>query len=120
MISSRCPRPIGIRGVNRLEAGLHGRVHRVARDDTGRHALDRARLGGGDGAALIQRLAERIDDAPDQGIADGHLEDAPGGPHLVILADERVVAEDRHGDRVLFQVEGHAHQAGSRELDSSR
>ena len=45
MISSRWPRPTGIRRVDRLEAGLHRLVHRLARDDARRLDVDAAALG---------------------------------------------------------------------------
>src|SRR5438132_6905327 len=49
--------------IERLEAGLHRLVHRLARDDARRLDLAAAALGGFDWALAVDRIAERVDDA---------------------------------------------------------
>ena len=60
--------------------------------------------------------AERVDDAAEERVADGHLDDAAGGADFVAFFDVVVVAEDDDADGLLFEVEREAHDA-VRELD---
>src|SRR6185369_3985294 len=64
----------------------------------------------------VDRLAERIDHATEQPVADRHFGDAAGAPDLVAFLDLFEAAEDRRADVVLFEVQ---HQAVDlvRELD---
>ena len=97
--------------VDRLDAGLHGRIDTLAEGDAGSDALDRARLRCADGALAIDGVAEGADDAADELVAHGHLDDAAGGAHLVAFLDVLVVAEDDGADGLLLEVEGEAHRA---------
>src|SRR5208282_5718846 len=101
--------------VDRLEAGLHRLVHRAARDDAGRLHLDAGHLGAGDGALAVDRVAERIHDAPQERLADRHLDDGAGALDDIAFLDGDVVAEDHHADVVGLEVEGHPLDA-AREL----
>ena len=56
------------------------------------------------------RAAQRVHDAAEQGLADRHLDDAAGRLDDVAFLDPGRVAEDHGADRLLLQVEGHAHQ----------
>ena len=56
--------------VDRLEAGLQRLGHRLALDDARRLELERAALGGLDRALAVERVAERVDDAAEQRLAD--------------------------------------------------
>ena len=103
--------------VDRLQAGLHRLVHRLARDDAGRLHLDAAALGGGDRALAVDRVAERVDHAAEQRVAHRHVHDGAGARDGVAFADLPVVAEDHHADVVGLQVQRHAAQAGAGELD---
>ena len=105
--------------VDRLDAGLDRRVDRLADDDAGRDALDRAGLRRVDGALVVERPPERVDDAAEQRLADRHLDDAAGRLDRVAFLDRVVVAEDDRADRLLLEVEGHAHDA-ARELEQLR
>ncbi len=69
-----------------------------------------------DRAFAVDRLSERIDDAPEQRFADRNRRDAPGAADLVALFDLDVGAHDDDADVVLFEVERDALQA-VRELD---
>ena len=60
------------------------------------------------GTFVVDRLAQRIHDSPDQGLAHGHAHDAAGALDLVAFADFRVLAQQHHADLVFFQVHGDA------------
>ncbi len=59
-----------------------------------------------DVAIAVDRPAERVDDAADEGGTDGHLEHAAGPADLVALLELEIVAEHDGADVVLFQIEG--------------
>ena len=87
-----------------------------ADDDARGDALDRAGLRRLDRALVVERLAERVDDAAEERLADRDLDDAAGRLDRVALLDRRGVAEDDRADHLLLEVEGHAHDA-ARELE---
>ena len=60
-------------------------------------------------ALAVERAAQRIHDAAEQRRADRDLDDAARGPDLVALLDGGGVAQDDRADRLLLEVEGHAH-----------
>src|SRR6185295_768433 len=64
-------------GVDGLEAGLQRLLDRLAIDDTGRQALDRRELLRENRALAVDRLAEGVDHAAEQLVADRHRDDAP-------------------------------------------
>src|SRR3546814_7935230 len=64
--------------VERLEAGLDGFVDRGARDDARRLHFDAHALVGLDRALAVDRIAEAIDDAAEQALADGDVDDRAG------------------------------------------
>src|SRR5262249_18614176 len=63
----------------------------------------------------VNRLTQGIHHSADHGLADRHLHNAPGAPHLIAFLDLGVGTEQHRPDVVLFQVEGHAIN-GMREL----
>ncbi len=119
MISSRWPRPIGISASIALMPVWTGVSTRLAHDHARRDALHRAGLRGGDGALVVERAAQGVDDAAEQRLADRHLDDAAGRLDGVAFLDLRRVAEDDGADRLLLEVQGHAHDA-ARELEQLR
>ena len=62
--------------VDRLQAGLQRLLHRLPIDDAGREPLDRRELLRRDRALAVDRLAERVDHAAEQLVADRHRDDA--------------------------------------------
>src|ERR1700721_2854102 len=77
MMSSRCPRPIGVMASMALIPVCNGSL-------TGwRPTMPRAWTslprgsGGVDGALAVERLAQGVHDASEQGVADGHGLDPP-------------------------------------------
>ena len=116
MISSRWPRPIGMSASIALTPVWTGVSTALADDDARGDALDGPRPIRRERTLVVDRSTERVDDAPEQGLADGNLDDAPGRLDQVALLDRGRVAEDDRSDRVLLEVERHAHDA-ARELE---
>ena len=108
MMSSRWPRPTGISAVDRLQARLHRLVHRFARDDARRLHVHAAAFGRCDRAFAVERVAERIDHAAEQALADRHVDDRARALDRVAFLDVAVVAEDHDADIVGLEVERHA------------
>ncbi len=94
--------------VDGLDAGLERLLHRLALDDARRLELDRTELVALDRAAVVERVAERVDHAPEQRLADGDLNDLARAADGVALLDEDVLAEQHDADVVLLEVEGEA------------
>jgi hypothetical protein len=107
----------GDQGVDGLQAGLHRLVHRLAGDDARRLDVDAATLGEGDRALAVDRLAQRVDDAAQQALADRNVHDLAEAADFVAFSDGGVGAEDNRADVVALEVQGHALHAGLRELD---
>ena len=74
----------------------------------GRLDLDAAALGGLDRALAVDRVAERVDDAAEQALADRHVDDGAGALDGRAFPDLGVRAEDHDADIVGFEVERHA------------
>src|SRR5712691_11624461 len=102
--------------VDRLQARGHRLVHRLARDDAGRLDVDAAALARLDRAAAVERIAERVDHAAEQALADRHVYDGAGALDGLAFLDLAVVAEDHDADVVDLEIERHAAHA-VRELD---
>ncbi len=64
-----------------------------------------------DRALPVERVAERVDDAAEQALADRHRGDLAGAPHRVALLDLVPLAEERDADVVLLEVEREADDA---------
>ena len=102
--------------VDGLEARLHRLVHRFARNDARRLGLDLAALGGIDRALAVDRIAEPIDDAAEQALADRNVDDGLGALDRRSFDDVGVRTEDHDADIVGFEVQRHALHAAV-ELD---
>ena len=75
-----------------------------------------AALGGVDRALAVDRVAEAVDDAAEQALADRHVDDGLGPPNAAALGDLGVGAEDDDADIVGLEVQRHALHAAL-ELD---
>src|SRR4051794_18330730 len=95
-------------GVDRLEAGRHRLVHRLARNDAGRLDVDAHALVGLDRTLAVDRVAERVDDAAEQALADRRVDDGAGALDGLAFLDLAVGAEDHDADVVGFEVQRHA------------
>ena len=94
--------------VDRLQAGLQRLLHRLALDDARGLELRRARRVGLDVALAVERVAERVDDAPEQALADRDLELLAGALDGVALDDLGPVAEQHRADAVGLEREREA------------
>ena len=97
--------------VDRLEARLQRLLHRLALDDAGRLELERAALGRLDRAEPVERVAERVDDAAEQALADRDAHDLARAAHGLALLHVLPLAEERRADVVLLEVERDAGDA---------
>jgi hypothetical protein len=68
----------------------------------------RLRSVGFDRALAVDRVAERVDDAAEQALADGNVDDGAGALGGRAFLDRGVRAEDDDADIVGLEVEGHA------------
>src|SRR6266851_5235091 len=75
-----------------------------------------ATLGRGERALAVDRIAEAVDHATEQPLADRHVDDGAGALDDVAFADGAVFAEDHDADIVALEVERHALDA-ARKLD---
>src|SRR5262249_53423507 len=91
--------------VDRLDPCLEGLLHGLAGDDAGRLDLDASRVLGLERPLAVDRLAERVDDAAEERLADGPLRDAAGASDLVALPDGLLLAQNRRADVVLLEVQ---------------
>jgi hypothetical protein len=82
-------------------------------------ALDRPRGGRGDRALVVERPPEGVHHPAEQRLPDRHLHDPAGRLDGVALLDRRGVTEEDGADRLLLQVERHAHDP-ARELEHLR
>ena len=111
MINSRWPRPIGIIASIGMMPVCTGWPIGPAADDAGRELLDRIGDVARDRPLPVQRLAERVDDASQQALADRDLQQLARRADLVALLELRVVAEDDDADFGLVQVQRQAGDA---------
>ena len=86
-------------------------MHRLARNDARRLDVDAAALVGLDRALAVDRIAERVDHAAEQALADRHVDDGARALDGLAFLDLAVVAEDHDADVVDFEVERHAAHA---------
>ena len=64
-----------------------------------------------DRALAVDRIAERVDHAAEQALADRHVDDGAGALDRLAFLDLAVVAEDDDADIVDFEIERHAARA---------
>ena len=101
----------GRHGVDGLDAGLQRLVDRLALDDGGRLQLEDAAALGDDLALAVDRVAQRVDHAAEEAVADGDREDLAGAADRLALLDGAGVAEDDAADLARVEVEREAEGA---------
>src|SRR6185312_16064719 len=95
-------------GIDRLQACGHRLVHRLARNDAGRLDVDAAAFGRLNRTLAVDRVAERVDDATQEALADRRIDDGAGALHRLAFLDLAVGTEDHDTDVVAFEIERHA------------
>src|ERR1700730_17186706 len=93
MISSRCPRPMGIIASMALIPVCSGSLTGILSTTPGATR-----------SLAVNGLAERIHHAADHLIAHWNRHDAAGALHLVAFLDDGVIAEQNGSHLVFFQV----------------
>jgi hypothetical protein len=97
--------------VDRLDAGLQRLAHRLAAHDAGGLDLHAAQLHACQVALAVDRLAERVHDAAEDAVTDGHRQDAAGRLDGLAFFDLVHVAEHDGTDGVLVEVQRQADRA---------
>ncbi|CAB4945516.1 unannotated protein [freshwater metagenome] len=101
----------GGHGVDGLDACLERLLDGLALDDCRRLKLEDATALRLDGTEAVDRVAERIDDAAEEGIADGHREHLACASNRLAFGDLRAVAEEHDADLSDVEVQGQAQEA---------
>ncbi len=98
-------------GVDRLDAGLQRLLHRLPRHHVGRLQLQLAEALAGDLATVVDRPAQRIDHATEEGVADRYREHPAGPLDLLALLDAGELAQDHDTDLADVEVQGDTKRA---------
>ena len=85
------------------DAGLHGRGDEIPVDDGRRRPLDRMVRGGLDRRIVVERPAERIDNAAEQPLAHRHPDHLAGAGHPHARLDLCRLVENDGGDPVFIE-----------------
>src|SRR5690606_3341546 len=91
-------------------------MHRLAGNDAGRFHVHTAAFDRFDRAFAVDRVAERIDNATKQTLANRHVHDGAGTFNRIAFFNVAVVTENNDTDIVAFEVQRHAAHATG-ELD---
>jgi len=100
-------------GVDRLDPGLQRLLDGLPPGNARSHHFERTRLRREDRAFPVQRVAQRIDNPPHDGLAHGHRQKLSCAFDFISLGDLEIIAKNDNTHRVLFEVEDlPAHAAG--------
>src|SRR3954453_560090 len=94
--------------VDRLDARHQRLLDALPLHDGRRLELQRPPGLGLDVAEAVDRIAQRVDHAAEEAVADGHREDLAGAPDLLALLDAAELAEDDDADLTDVQVQRQA------------
>ncbi len=84
---------------------------RFALDDARRDFFDRIAGFALDRSLAVHRLAEHVDDASQQTLADGHLKQSAGGADSLPFLDAGIIAQNDGADFGLLEIERQAGDA---------
>ena len=84
----------GRHGVDRFDAGLQRLANRLTFGHARGDDFNRPAILGDDRAFAVERVAERIDHAAEQFVADRHAQQAAGAADFVAFGDLQVVARE--------------------------
>ena len=101
-------------GIDGHDAGEQRLVHGFAGHDAGRDALDGISFFGVDRAFAVDGVTEGVDDATEQGFANGNGEELAGGGDFVAFFELGDVAENDAADLGLFKIQGDADGAAGK------
>src|SRR5262249_38912278 len=90
--------------VDRLETGLQRFLHRLTIDDAGRDAFDRRILSRRDRTLAVDWLAERVDHAAKERVADRDRNNAARALDRVALFDFLELTEEHGADALFLEV----------------
>ena len=105
------PAANGNHGVDGLQTRSHRLAHGLAVDDAGSQTLDGQGFSGGNGALVVDGLAQRVNHAADQGRSHGHGKNLAGAFDFVAFFQLGVVAQDDRAYLVFFERERKARNA---------
>ena len=97
--------------IDRHDAGLHRLTDAASLDDAGRNLFQRIKRFGLDRAFAIDRLAERVDDATEKGLADRHLQKFSRRLYFVAFGNLCRIAEQNRADLRFLEVQGETEDA---------
>ena len=97
--------------VNGLQPGGHRLVHGSARDNARRFDVHASALFRIDRPLAVDRVAERVDDAAEQSLANRSVDDSARAFDGLPFLDLTVLAEDHDADVVDLEVERHSAHA---------
>ena len=104
------PAPDRNEGIDDFQPGLKRHRNRRAIHDVRCRALDGPALAGGHRAVAIEWPTKRVDDAPQQTVADNHVHDPACALDFIASVQMPIFAEQHDAYFRLVDVEGHAEQ----------
>ena len=95
------------KSIDALEAGLHGLVDRLTRDNARSLELNTRALVALDGTEAIDGVAERVNNTAEHAIADRDIDNGTGSLDDIAFLDLSIVTKDDDSDVVRLEVQGH-------------
>src|ERR1051325_4418109 len=88
----------------RSSMGLQWLFHRLPVDYAGRDSLNRRVVLGNDWTTVVDGIAEHVDHASDERVADRNFHDASGALYEIAFTNRLKLAEQHRTDLVFFEV----------------
>ena len=100
-------------GIDGLESGLHGLVHRLSWDDTWGFEFDSLSVVGLDWSSSIDGGSERVDNSSKHIHTNGNIDNRSSSLDNITLLDLSIVTQHDNTDVVSLQVESHTLNTGA-------